>query len=165
MTNQALRQTLAKAWIVLSVLALAACGSASATASSATPGFVGYHWQVVSIGRAEKVTPIPARLGVALQFSPGGQFVAFDGVSGHTGTYRATSDGFTTGVLAVTGNGYAGNDPAISLARLALDSFDGAAHATVRLSGDQLTVNIGSYTLTCRRFGPRAGTSASAGTG
>jgi heat shock protein HslJ len=159
MTNQALRQALARAWIVLAALALAACGSV-ATASSASPGFTGYDWQVVAIDHAGKVTPIPARLEVALQFSPGGQFVAFDGISGHTGTYRATSDGFTTGVLAVTGNGYAGHDPAILLARPAIDSFDGAARATVRLTGDRLVVYVGSYTLTCRRSSPQADTSA-----
>jgi heat shock protein HslJ len=155
MTNQALRQALARAWIVLAALvlaalALAACGSV-APASSASPGFTGYDWQVVAIGHGGKVTPIPARLEVALQFSPGGQFVAFDGISGHSGTYRATRDGFTTGVLAVTGNGYAGHDPAILLARPTIDSFDGGARATVRLTGDRLEVYVGSYTLTCRR--------------
>ena len=86
MTNQALRQALARAWIVLAALALAACGSV-ATASSASPGFTGYDWQVVAIGHAGKVTPIPARLEVALQFSPGGQFVAFDGISPLPPTY------------------------------------------------------------------------------
>src|ERR1700733_6260362 len=75
-------------------------------------------------------------------------------MSGHTGTYRATSDGFTTGVLAVTGNGYAGHAPAILLARPAIDSFDGAARATVRLTGDRLVVYVGSYTLACRPSRP-----------
>jgi heat shock protein HslJ len=163
-TNQALRQTLARAWVVLVALALAACGSA-APASSASPGFSGYDWQVVAIGHAGKVTPIPARLEVALQFSPGGQFVAFDGISGHSGTYRATRDGFSTGVLAVTGNGYAGHDPAILLAMPAIDSFDGAARATVKLTGDQLVVNVASYTLTCHRSGPQAVTPSPASTG
>jgi heat shock protein HslJ len=164
MTNQALRQALASAWIILAALALAACGSA-APAGSASPGFTGHDWLVVAIGHAGKVTPIPARLEVALQFSPGGQFVAFDGISGHTGTYRATRDGFTTGVLAVTGNGYAGHDPAILLARPAIDSFDGDARATVRLTGDRLAVYVGSYTLTCRRASPQGATPAPAATG
>jgi heat shock protein HslJ len=163
-TNQALRQALARAWVVLVALALAACGSA-APPSSASPGFSGYDWQVVAIGHAGKVTPIPARLEVALQFSPGGQFVAFDGISGHSGTYRATRDGFSTGVLAVTGNGYAGHDPAILLARPAVDSFDGDARATVSLTGDRLVVSVGSYTLTCRRASPQGATAAPAGTG
>jgi hypothetical protein len=163
MTNQTLRQALASAWIFLATLALAACGSV-APASSASPGFTGYDWRVVAIGHGGKVTPIPARLGVALQFSPGGQFVAFDSVSGHSGTYRATGDGFTTGVLAVTANGYAGHDLAILLARPAIDSFDGGVRATVRLTGDRLVVDVGSYTLTCHRVGPQADVPAPAGT-
>jgi hypothetical protein len=155
MTNQALRQALASAWIVLAMLALAACGSV-APASSASPDFTGYDWQVVAISHGGKVTRIPARLGVALQFSPGGQFVAIDGISGHSGTYRTTRDGFTTGVLAVTGNGYAGHDPAILLARRAMGSFGNPAAYAVGLTGDRLVVDVGSYTLTCRRAGPQA---------
>jgi hypothetical protein len=155
MTNQALRRALATAWIVLAVLALAACGSV-ASARSASPGFTGYDWKVVAIGHGGKVTRIPARLGVALQFSPGGQFVALDAINGHSGTYRGTRDSFTTGVLDVTGNGYAGHDRAISLAMIAMDSFDGGVRATVRLTGDQFVVHVGSYTLTCHRAGPQA---------
>jgi heat shock protein HslJ len=155
MTNRALRQGLAAAWIVLAALALAACGVV-AQARPASPSFTGYDWQVLAIGHSGKVTPIPARLGVGLQFSPGGQFVALDAINGHSGTYRATSDSFTTGALAVTGNGYAGHDPAISLTMIAMDSFDGGVRATVRLTGDQLVVHVGSYTLTCHRAGPQA---------
>jgi hypothetical protein len=36
-------------------------------------GFTGYDWQVVAIGHSGMVTPIPTRLGVALQFSSAGQ--------------------------------------------------------------------------------------------
>jgi hypothetical protein len=155
MTNQTLRQALASAWIFLVSLALAACGSA-APASSASPGFTGYDWQVVAIGHGGKVTPIPARLGVALQFSPGGQFGASDGIHGYGGTYRATRDGFTTGVLAVTANGYVGHDPAILLAMSAMGSFGNPATYAVRLTGDRLVVDVGSYTLTCHRAGSQA---------
>jgi heat shock protein HslJ len=163
MTNQTLRQALASAWIFLVSLAVAACGSAPA--SSASPGFTGYDWQVVAIGHGGKVTRIPARLGVALQFSPGGQFGASDGIHSYSGTYRATRDGFTTGVLAVTANGYAGHDPAILLAMRAMESFGNPARYTVRLTGDRLVVDVGSYTLTCHRVGTQAGVPAPAGTG
>jgi hypothetical protein len=164
MTNQTLRQSVASAWIFLVPLALAACASV-APASSASPGFTGYDWQVAAIGHGGKVTPIPTRLGVALQFSPGGQFGASDGISFHSGTFRATRDGFTTGVLATTADGYAGHDPAILLARTAMDSFGGPATYAVRLTGDRLVVDIGSYTLTCHRAGPQADVPAPTGTG
>lgn len=150
MTNQTLRQALASGWIFLASLALAACGSA-APASSASPGFTGYNWQVVDIDHSGKATPIPARLEVDLQFSPSGQFVAFDGIHSYSGTYRTAGDGFTTGVLAVSANGYVGHDPAILLAIGAMGSFGGGARAAVRRTGDQLVVEVGSYTLTCHR--------------
>ena len=164
MTNKTFRQALAGAWIFVVSLAVAACGS-MAPASPTSPGFTGYDWQVVAISHGGKVTAIPARLGVALQFSPGGQFSASDGISGYSGTYRATRDGFTTGVLDVTGNGYAGGDPAILLARRAMGSFGNPAAYPVRLTGDRLVVDVGSYTLTCHRSGLPANAPAPTSTG
>ncbi len=141
--------------ITLASLALAACGSAT-PASSGSSRFTGYDWQIVTISHDGKVTNVPAQLKVALQFSPDGQFGANDSVNFHSGTYRATSDGFTTGTLASTLAGYGGHDPAVLLAISAIGSFDNGVHATVSLTGDRLTVGVGSYTLTCQRGGPRA---------
>ncbi|HEY2638837.1 MAG TPA: hypothetical protein VGI66_02990 [Streptosporangiaceae bacterium] len=152
------------ACIFLASLALAACGSATSS-RPVSAGFSGYDWQVVAIGHHGKVTSIPARLQVALQFSPGGQFGANDSVNFHGGTYRSTSDGFTISALAGTLAGYAGYDPAVLLAISAIGSFGDGAHATVKLTADRLVVGIGSYTLTCRRRSPRADVPAPAGTG
>lgn len=163
MTNDAFRRALAGAWIFLVSLALAACGSV-VPASSGSPGFTGYDWQVVAISHGGKVTAIPARLGVELQFSPGGQFGANDSVNFYSGTYRTTKDGFTTGVLAQTAAGYGGNDPDILLAISAMASFGNPATYPVRLSGDRLVVDVGSYTLTCHRAGRQADAPAPAGT-
>jgi heat shock protein HslJ len=155
---------LVSAFIFLTSLALAACGSATSS-RPVSPGFSGYNWQVVAIGHGGKVTSIPARLRVALQFSPGGQFGASDGVNLHGGTYRTTSDGFTTSALASTLIGYAGHDPAVLLAIRAIGSFGDGVHATVKLTGDRLAVGVGSYTLTCQRRGPWARVPAPTGTG
>lgn len=155
MTNHRFRQALARTGIFLISLALTACASA-ATATSASPGFTGYDWQVTAIAHDGKVTAIPARTGVDLQFSPGGQFGANDGINFHSGTYRATADGFSTGVLAVTAMGYAGNDPFILLARSAMASLGNPATYPARLNGDRLVVSVGSYTLTCRRASRQA---------
>jgi hypothetical protein len=146
---------LAGVCIVLASLALAACGSAT-SARPASPRFTGYDWQVVAISHGGQVTRIPARMQVVLQFSPGGQFGANDGVNFHGGTYRTTSVGFTTGELASTLVGYAGHDPVALLAISAIGSFDNGVHATVKLAGDRLVDGVGSYTLTCRGGGPRA---------
>jgi hypothetical protein len=129
-----------------------ACGS-STSAKSVSPGFAGYDWQVVAIGHDGVDTSIPARLQVALQFSRGGEFGANDSVNTISGTYRATSDGFTTSALSATAVGYAGHDPAVLLAVRAIASFDNGVHATVKLTADRLVVGIGSYTLTCLRRG------------
>jgi heat shock protein HslJ len=144
--------------------ALAAC-SAATSATPVSPGFTGYDWQVVAISHGGKVTSIPARMQVALQFSPGGQFGANDSVNFHSGTYRTTSDGFTTSALASTLVGYPGHDPAVTLAAAAIWSFDNGVHATVKLTADRLVVGVGSYTLTCQRRGPQADVPAPAGTG
>ena len=170
MTSKTLRQAAASAWILLVSPVLAACGSvvaasyAVAPASSAPPGFTGYDWPVAAIGRSGRVTPIPRRLGVTLQFSPRGEFGAFDGISFHSGTYQATPDSFTISGMATTLNGYAGDDQDIVLARLAMGSLGDPATHPVRLTGDRLVVDLGSYTLTCYRAGPRADTPAPAST-
>jgi hypothetical protein len=151
--------------ILLISLAVAACGSAT-SAGPASPGFTGYDWQVVAISHGGKVTSIPARLRVALRFSPGGQFGASDGVNFYGGTYRTAGDGFTTSVLAGTLAGYAGHDPAVLLAISAIGSFGDGARASVELTGGRLVVGVGSYTLTCQRRGPQADVPAApAGTG
>ncbi len=155
---------LASVGIVLTSLALSACGSAT-SARPASPGFTGYDWNVVAISHGGKVTGIPARLQVALQFSPGGQFGANDSINFHSGTYRTTSNGFTTSDLISTAVGYVGPDPAILLAESAIESFDNGAHATVKLTGERLVVSVGSYTLTCQRGGPRPDAPAPANTG
>jgi hypothetical protein len=101
-------RALAGVCIFLASLALAACGSVTST-RPVSPGFAGYDWQVVAISHGGKVTTIPARMQVALQFSPGGQFGANDSVNFHSGTYHTASGGFTTSVLAVTLAGYGGH--------------------------------------------------------
>jgi hypothetical protein len=128
-------------------------------------GFTGYNWQVVAISRDGKVASIPARLQVALRFSPGEQFGANDSVNFHGGTYRTTGDGFTTSALSSTLAGYAGHDPAVLLAISAIGSFGDGVHATARLTENRLVVGVGSYTLSCQRRGPQADVPPPSGTG
>jgi hypothetical protein len=164
MRHRARFLALASMCIFLTSLALAACGSAT-SARPVSPGFTGYDWHVAAISHNGKVTSIPARMQVALQFSPGGQFGANDGLNFHSGTYRTTRDGFTTSALASTGAGTAGHAPAaFLLATGAIGSFGNGAHATVKLTGDRLVVSVGSYTLSCQRRSPRADVPAPAGT-
>ena len=155
MRHRARFHVLVGASILLVSLALAACGSAT-SATSVSPGFSGYAWQVVAISHDGKETSIPARLQVALRFSPGGQFGANDSINLHSGTYRVVGDGFTTSVLSSTLVGYAGDDPVVLLAISAIGSFGNGVHATANLTGDRLVVGVGSYTLTCQRRGPQA---------
>jgi heat shock protein HslJ len=164
MRHRAWFPELADACILLMSLALAACGTAT-SARPVSPGYTGYVWQVVAISHGGKATSIPARLQVALRFSPGGQFGANDSINFHSGTYRTTGDGFTTSALSSTLVGYAGHDPAVLLAISAIGSFGNSVHATVKLTAGQLVVGVGSYTLTCQRRGPQANVPTPAGTG
>ena len=150
---------LLSACLCLASLALAACGSATSprpntSASSASPGFAGYHWLVVAIRHEGKVTSIPARFDVDLRFSQNGRFLASDSVNSHSGSFRVTPGGFTTSAMATTAVGYAGHDPVILLSQRAMAAFDDGAHATVKVTRNRLVVSVASYTLTCQRDGP-----------
>ena len=164
MRHRAWFLALAGVCIWLMSLALAACGPVT-SARPVSPGFTGYAWQVIAISHGGKVTSIPARLQVALRFSPGGQFGANVSVNFHSGTYHTTSAGFTTSALSSTLIGYAGHDPAVLLAISAIGSFGNGVHASVKLTVGRLVVSVGSYTLTCQRRGPQANVPTPAGTG
>ncbi len=159
MTGRFRSVTLAAAGMCLPLVALAACSSPHSSAHSpdpaaaAHPGFAGYEWTVVAIARGGANTAIPARYSVDLIFAPGGQFIANDPVNTHSGTYEVTGGGFVTSNVAVSLAGYAGHDPIILLAQSAIGSFDTSARAAASVAGNQLTVVVRGYTLTCRRNG------------
>ena len=139
--------------VALMALAAAACGSPAASVPSARAGFAGYKWSVVAIGHDGKETPVPAHYNVYLQFAPNGQYGANDPVNYHFGTYRQTGDGFKTSLVAVSAVGYAGNDPVITLAMNAISRLDNLADVPATVTGNQLDVVAGGYTLTCQRAG------------
>jgi META domain len=116
-------------------------------------GFAGYTWQVVTITRDSKETPIPARYNVYLKFTRRGEFTANDPVNIHHGTYRVTSDGFATSDLMSTFAGYAGEVPAIVMSMDAITAFNFTASATATVTGDRLEVTVGEYQLGCQRDG------------
>src|SRR5262245_40883628 len=149
--------------------AFSGCGSAASAGpvspgvTPVSPGFTGYDWQVVAISHDGQVTCIPAWMHpyegraphVTLHFTPGGRFGADDSINFHSGTYRTTSDGFTTSHLSSTAVFDYRQDPATVLAIGAIYSFDKRLPATVTLTGDRLVIGVGSYTMYCRRCGPR----------
>jgi hypothetical protein len=146
-------RALASVWLLLVALPLAA-------SDGPAPGFIGYDWQVVSISYDGTATSIPASPQVVLWFSPGGQFGAKGGVYySSSGVFRTTRDGFTVSDMGAGGPlaGYTGHDSAVVLAMIAISAFDDeGVHATVKLTGDQLVVGVGPYTLTCQRSGRQA---------
>lgn len=147
--------------------AVTACGSASVPPSEQPPttiidqagkanGFAGYKWVVARIGHDGKDTPIPAKLSVYLEFTPNGEFGANEPVNFHSGTYQATSDGFTTSQLGSTAVAYAGHDPVVLLSVSAISTLDGGAHALTALTADTLTITVNGYTLIAHRDGSQA---------
>jgi hypothetical protein len=119
----------------------------------ADSGFAGYQWQVVTITKGGKETPIPAQYHVYLKFSKDGEFSAHDHFNIHNGTYRTTSDGLTTNHLMSSLVGYAGDDPDIALAIDAISAFNRGDRATATVAGDRLSVTVGEYLLGCQRDG------------
>lgn len=145
----------------LASLAAAGCGtSADGTPPNQAPGgqagFTGYQWTVTAIDRAGRQTTVPERYAVVLRFAPDGEFGASDPVNYHSGTYRQADGGFATSMLYTTAKGYIGKDPVVLLAVNAISAFDNGVLAAATVSGDQLTVTVGGYTLIARRDGRQA---------
>jgi hypothetical protein len=120
---------------------------------NAEDGFAGYKWQVVAIRHAGQKTPIPARYNVYLVFAQDGEFGANDPLNYHGGTYSLSGDGFTTDSNYSSLVGYLGDDPVTLLAVNAISAFIRGVHATATVTGDRLTVSVGSYLLICQRNG------------
>jgi hypothetical protein len=89
-------------------------------------------------------------------FTPNGGFGASDSVNYHSGTYHQAVGGFATSSLYTTAMGYVGKDPVVLLAVRAISAFDNGVRAAATLTGDQLTVTVGGYTLIARRDGKQA---------
>ena len=146
------------ATLVLACTALVGCTvlvgcTATAGQPSAGAAFAGYKWTVASISHAGTTTPVAAKYGIYLQFTPDGRFGAHDAVNYHSGSYQVTQGGFTTSVLATTAIGYIGHDPVVLLSVPAISAFDDAARAMASVSGNTLTVTVGGYTLIAQRDG------------
>jgi hypothetical protein len=144
--NRATRRTALA--VVVGVL-LAACSSPAGQATT-TAEFTGYKWAVVSISHDGRTTPVPGSYRVYLQFTPDGHFGANEPVNYHSGSYRVTPDGFTTGGLVSTAAGYAGRDPVVLLSVSAISAFGDDVRAQTSVSGGALTVVVGGYTLLTR---------------
>lgn len=154
--NRATRRTmLAVATGALLPGALVACSSPAGRAAPAAE-FAGYKWAVVSISHDGKTTPVPGKYSVYLQFTPDGQFGANEPVNYHSGSYRVTSDGFTTSNLVSTAAGYVGHDPVVLLSVSAISTFGNEVPAQTSVDGSTLTVTVGSYTLLTHRDGSQA---------
>lgn len=149
----------------LGLLAIAGCGTANTTSTSSTArtaptragtvtGFVGYHWQVVSIAHDGRQTSIPASDQVYVDFARGGQFGANEPINIHSSTYRSTADGFViVGPMIVSAVGYAGDNAVTLLAINAINAFLPGVRAHTTVSGERLTVTVGGYRLNCQRDG------------
>jgi hypothetical protein len=134
---------------------LVAC-SAPADQPATAAGFAGYKWAVVSISHDGKTTPVPGKYSVYLRFTPDGHFGANEPINHHGGSYRVTPGGFTTSGLHQTLAGYTGRDPVILLSASAIGAFNNEKEALANVSGNTLTVTVGSYTLVAQRAGRQA---------
>jgi hypothetical protein len=146
----------------IGLVAIAGCGTASTASTASTAaaragtvtGFVGYHWQVVTITHDGRQTSIPASDQVYVDFARSGRFGANEPINIHSGTYRSTSDGFViVGPMGVSAVGYAGSNTVTLLAINAINAFLPGVRSATTVSGDRLTVTVGGYRLDCLRDG------------
>ena len=141
---------------IIAAITLVFLAAAGCAASTSGAGFAGYKWSVVAIDHGGTETPIPAHYSVYLQFTPNGQFGANEPVNYHGGNYRQTAGGFTTSDVYSTLAGYMGGDPVAWLAQDAISAFRDGARATATVTGNQLTITVAGYMLTCQRDGAQA---------
>ena len=147
------------AFILLSCLVLGGCASQRPAEPIATPdhggdGLAGVHWRLRQVAGPAGTVAIPASLDsyleVTSQYAMSGQ----DGCAFFTATGHRSAQGFTASDVAMTANGCLSDHGARDAARSGFSGILNGQPARVRLSGAQLRLTTGKYTLVFAAAGP-----------
>lgn len=116
-------------------------------------GFVGYRWTVISVSYRGQEVAVPAGFAEYLMFFADGQFVGNEPINTHSGPYRVTDDGFTTGQIASTLAAGGGDDLTFQLSIGAIQAFSvyPGTRAAVDVTGTRMIVRENGFTLVCVR--------------
>ena len=140
---------------------------AGPAAYSASAGYVGSGWRLVSVADGATTTAIPASAGCRVDFLADGRILLDNGVNALNGRFTSSAGGFAVREVGSTFVLYDGKDPVRRTAIAALNTMaygnaDGvtapapAANTIVAADGGRLVVQADAYRLTFERTGAAA---------
>lgn len=120
----------------------------SATASAPKPdGLTGVRWQLTQVQGPSGTVAIPASLDSWFTATDRYAVQGDDGCAFFDGTGHRSAAGFTVSDVIIAGNGCAGDSPPLTAAITGFGHVLNGERAQVRLSGTELRLTAGTYTL------------------
>jgi hypothetical protein len=128
------------------------CASQGAADPTATPGhdrdgLVGVRWELTQVRGPDATVAIPVSLNSWFEATSGYAVQGDDGCAFFDGTGHRSAQGFTVSDVITAGNGCVGGDSALDAARTGFGRVLNGQHAQVWLSGTELRLTAGPYTL------------------
>jgi heat shock protein HslJ len=147
------------AFVLLVCLVLGGCASQRPAEPIATPGhgghgLAGVRWRLRQVTGPAGTVAIPASLDSYLEVTSQYAISGKDGCSFFTAAGYRSAQGFTASDVASTANGCLSDHGARDAARSGFSSILSGQPARVRLSGGQLRLTTGKYTLVFATAGP-----------
>ena len=146
------------ALILLLCLLVGGCAGQRAADPTATPdatatpdrsgdGLVGVRWQLTQVEGPDSAVAIPASIDSWFEATSGYAVQGDDGCAFFDGTGHRSAQGFTVFDVVAAGNGCAGGHGPLDAARNGFGRVLNGQHARVWLSGTELRLTAGKYTL------------------
>lgn len=128
------------------------CASQGAADPSATPshsrdGLVGVRWQLTQVEGPDGTVSVPASLDSWFEATSGNAVQGDNGCSFFDGTGHRSPQGFTVSDVISGANGCVGNHGPLDAAINGFGRVLNGQHAGVWLSGTELRLTAGKYTL------------------
>jgi hypothetical protein len=140
--------------VFIAALCLLAGGCAGQRAAdpTATPGhdrdgLVGVRWELTQVRGPEGTLAIPVSLNSWFEATSGYAVQGDNGCQFFDGTGHRTAQGFTVSDVVASANGCAGGDGPLDAAITGFGRVLNGQHAQVSLSGTELRLTAGQYTL------------------
>jgi hypothetical protein len=140
------------AFILLLCLVIGGCASQRAAEPAATPGhsgdgLVGVRWRLTQVVGPAGAVAIPASLDSWFKATSGYAVTGDDGCAFFDGTGHRSAQGFTVSDVMIAANGCLSDHGPLDAARNGFGRVLNGQHARVWLSGTELRLTAGKYTL------------------